>query len=84
MPRSNNPHVEGSESSRAHEVFERERQRRREAGAGHATTIGLEGVMSKDGKTYRTYDKNGNLTGIFEVDDDGFVPKPWGPTTPNT
>jgi len=28
-------------------------------------------------------DKDGNLIAIYEVEDDGFVPKPWGPTTPN-
>ena len=84
MPRgAKNPHVEGSESSKAHAVFERERERRRAFGAGDATTIGLESVMSQDGKTYRKYDRNGNLLGIFEVDpDDDFRPRPWGPTTP--
>jgi len=70
--------VEGSEASRARDAYEQDRARRRAFGSGDAAVFGQGGQAVPGGPSY-TRDAQGNITGIYEPDDDDWEPKPWGP-----
>ena len=74
MPRSNNPHVEGSQSSRARDAIARQEAKAHQAGYGGA------GVSPdvKDKAKAKELEAQARGLRVDQLEDDDWKPRPWG------